>query len=209
MFFWDDWKGGLVYAGIFRIFFFQQSTFCVNSLAHWFVSQPYDDNHSPRDHLITALVTYGEGYHNYHHEFPSDYRNGIKLYHYDPSKWVIWTSWKLNLATGLRPFSRDAVRKGEYQQKQKRLGSAYADLNWGPLITQLPLITWEEFYSMKKQRWIAIEGFVYDIGSFEDEHLGGKAVIGAYFGKNATSSFKGGSYLRKLMFSILKGTVLK
>lgn len=31
---WNDWKGGFVYAGILRIFFFQQSTFCVNSLAH-------------------------------------------------------------------------------------------------------------------------------------------------------------------------------
>lgn len=79
--FWNDWKGGFVYAGLLRMFFFQQSTFCVNSLAHWLGSQPYDDNHSPRDHLITALVTFGEGYHNFHHEFPSDYRNGIKWYH--------------------------------------------------------------------------------------------------------------------------------
>ncbi|CAG8793251.1 12266_t:CDS:2, partial [Cetraspora pellucida] len=30
------------------------------------------------------------GYHNYHHEFPKDYRNGYRLFDYDPSKWVIW-----------------------------------------------------------------------------------------------------------------------
>lgn len=51
----------LVYAGILRIFFVQQATFCVNSLAHWLGDQPFDDRNSPRDHVITALVTLGEG----------------------------------------------------------------------------------------------------------------------------------------------------
>ena len=74
---WNDWLGGFVYAGILRIFFIQQATFCVNSLAHWLGDQPFDDRNSPRDHVITALVTLGEGYHNFHHEFPSDYRNAI------------------------------------------------------------------------------------------------------------------------------------
>jgi stearoyl-CoA desaturase (delta-9 desaturase) len=44
-------------------FFIQQATFCVNSLAHWLGDQPFDDRNSPRDHVITALVTLGEGYH--------------------------------------------------------------------------------------------------------------------------------------------------
>jgi stearoyl-CoA desaturase (delta-9 desaturase) len=71
---WGDWWGGLVYAGIIRACFIQQATFCVNSLAHWIGEQPFDDRRTPRDHFITALVTLGEGYHNFHHEFPSDYR---------------------------------------------------------------------------------------------------------------------------------------
>lgn len=71
---WGDWLGGLVYAGILRFFFVQQATFCVNSLAHWIGEQPFDDRRSPRDHMLTAFVTLGEGYHNFHHEFPSDYR---------------------------------------------------------------------------------------------------------------------------------------
>ena len=62
---WGDWLGGFVYAGILRIFFVQQATFCVNSLAHWLGEQPFDDRNSPRDHVITALVTLGEGYHNF------------------------------------------------------------------------------------------------------------------------------------------------
>ena len=74
---WGDWLGGLVYAGVLRMFFVQQATFCVNSIAHYLGDQPFDDRHSPRDHFITALLTLGEGWHNFHHEFLSDWRNGI------------------------------------------------------------------------------------------------------------------------------------
>jgi fatty-acid desaturase len=79
-----------------------QSTFCVNSLAHWLGETPFDDKHTPRDHLITALVTIGEGYHNFHHQFPMDYRNAIKWYQYDPTKWFIWVCQQLGLASHLK-----------------------------------------------------------------------------------------------------------
>ena len=59
---WGDWLGGFIYGGILRVFFVQQATFCVNSLAHWLGDQPFDDRNSPRDHIFTALVTLGEGY---------------------------------------------------------------------------------------------------------------------------------------------------
>lgn len=58
---WGDWMGGLIYAGILRSCFVQQATFCINSLAHWLGDQPFDDRNSPRDNMITALVTLGEG----------------------------------------------------------------------------------------------------------------------------------------------------
>lgn len=74
---WGDWWGGLLYAGVLRGSVVQQATFCVNSLAHWLGEQPFDDRNSPRDHFLTALVTLGEGYHNFHHEFPSDYRKSF------------------------------------------------------------------------------------------------------------------------------------
>ena len=49
-----------------------------------------------------SLVTFGEGYHNYHHEFPYDYRNGVKPWQFDPTKWIIWTLSKVGLARKLR-----------------------------------------------------------------------------------------------------------
>ncbi|KAH9439062.1 stearoyl-CoA 9-desaturase [Pyricularia oryzae] len=51
---WGDYWGGFIYGGILRVFFVQQATFCVNSLAHWLGDQPFDDRNSPRDHVITA-----------------------------------------------------------------------------------------------------------------------------------------------------------
>jgi stearoyl-CoA desaturase (delta-9 desaturase) len=63
---------------------------------------PFDDKHTPRDHFTTALVTIGEGYHNFHHQFPMDYRNAIKWYQYDPTKWFIWACQQLGLASHLK-----------------------------------------------------------------------------------------------------------
>ena len=46
---WGDWWGGLIYAGMLRVCFIQQATFCINSLAHVLGDQPFDDRNSPRD----------------------------------------------------------------------------------------------------------------------------------------------------------------
>jgi len=86
---WGDWAGGYFYAGVVRLFFVHHSTFAINSLAHYLGEQPFDDARTPRDNILTAFLTFGEGYHNFHHEFPNDYRNGIMWYHYDPTKWLI------------------------------------------------------------------------------------------------------------------------
>lgn len=101
-FLWGDWLGGYVYAGALRLTFVHHSTFCVNSLAHWLGETPFDDKHTPRDHMFTALVTIGEGYHNFHHQFPMDYRNAIRWYQYDPTKWFIWVCSVLGLASHLK-----------------------------------------------------------------------------------------------------------
>ena len=86
---WGDYSGGYFYAGVARLVFVHHSTFCVNSLAHYQGTATYSDGHTARNSFITALVTIGEGYHNFHHEFPADYRNGVEWYQYDPTKWFI------------------------------------------------------------------------------------------------------------------------
>lgn len=66
----------------------QQATFTVNSLCHFFGRRPYTAG-TARDVWWLALVLLGENWHNFHHAFPKDYRNGHKWYHLDVHKWII------------------------------------------------------------------------------------------------------------------------
>ena len=77
----------------------------MNSIAHHHGDAPYDDKLTPRDHVLTAVLTLGEGYHNFYHQFPMDYRNAIKWYQYDPTKWFIALCGMLGLASHLKVSS--------------------------------------------------------------------------------------------------------
>jgi len=157
---WGDWKGGFVYAGIIRLCFVHhvssalclmvlsylyllQSTFCVNSLAHWLGDSPFDDKHTPRDHIVTAFATIGEGYHNFHHQFPMDYRNAIKWYQYDPTKWFIGACKVLGLASHLKTFPDNEVRKGQLTMQLKRLREDQENVVWPSDSNDLPVVDWE------------------------------------------------------------------
>ncbi|ETS75277.1 Acyl-CoA desaturase [Pestalotiopsis fici W106-1] len=194
---WGDWKGGLIYAGILRSCFVQQATFCINSLAHWLGDQPFDDRNSPRDNMITALVTLGEGYHNFHHEFPSDYRNAIQWYQYDPTKWMIWVWKQVGLAYDLKEFRSNEIEKGRVQQLQKKLDQRRAKLDWGVPLDQLPVISWDDFVRDARvdgKALVAIAGVIHDVAGFIQDHPGGKTLIGSAIGKDATAIFNGGVY---------------
>jgi stearoyl-CoA desaturase (delta-9 desaturase) len=108
---WGDPWGGLLVAGFLRGALMLQATFCVNSLAHRVGSQRYDRRSSARDSVITAVVTFGEGYHSFHHRFPFDYRNGVRRHQYDPAKWFIWSLGRAHLATHLRTASPASIAK--------------------------------------------------------------------------------------------------
>ncbi|KAJ5523860.1 hypothetical protein N7494_010510 [Penicillium frequentans] len=193
---WGDWKGGLVYAGILRFLFVQQATFCVNSLAHWLGEQPFDDRNSPRDHVFTALVTLGEGYHNFHHEFPSDYRNAIEWWQYDPTKWSIWMWKRLGLASNLKQFRANEIEKGRVQQLQKKVDQKRAKLDWGIPLEQLPVVSWDDFLvaAQNGKSLTVIAGVIHDVTGFVNEHPGGKILISSAVGKDATALFNGGVY---------------
>lgn len=194
---WGDWMGGYIYGGILRIAFVQQATFCVNSLAHWLGDQPFDDRNSPRDHFITALVTLGEGYHNFHHEFPSDYRNAIAWYQYDPTKWAICMWNFLGLASDLKQFRSNEIEKGRLQQMQKKIDQKRATIDWGTPLEQLPVVSWDDFVDGAKadgKALVAIAGVIHDVADFIKEHPGGKALISSAIGKDATAVFNGGVY---------------
>lgn len=104
-FLYNGWIGGLgcfLLAGVGRAFAVLNSTFCINSVCHLWGRQPHGQEDSSRDSWLVSLLTFGEGYHNYHHTHQNDYRNGPRWYNFDPSKWLIFTLSKLGLASSLR-----------------------------------------------------------------------------------------------------------
>jgi stearoyl-CoA desaturase (Delta-9 desaturase) len=121
-FFYGGWTGalgGLLLAGIARIVFVHHMTFFINSLCHTLGRQPYSDRCTARDSMIMAFLTFGEGYHNFHHEFQHDYRNGVKPWQFDPTKWAIWLLHKAGLATNLRRVPEEKIFRTEISQQER------------------------------------------------------------------------------------------
>lgn len=99
---WGDPLGGLFLAGFLRTVVNHHATFAINSVCHMFGKISYSDKQSARDNWITAFFTFGEGYHNFHHQFPLDYRNAVRFYQYDPTKWIIALMSYVGLASDLK-----------------------------------------------------------------------------------------------------------
>jgi stearoyl-CoA desaturase (delta-9 desaturase) len=128
-FLWGGWisaLGAFLIAGVARIVVLQHCTFCINSLCHYLGDRPYSSKCSARDSWIMAIVTLGEGYHNYHHEFQYDYRNGVKPWQFDPSKWAIWVLSKLGLARKLRRVPEERILLAELAEARRRLAAILA-----------------------------------------------------------------------------------
>ena len=115
----DIW-GGILLAGVLRLVVSHHTTFFINSLAHFWGRQPYTDENSARDNDILALFTYGEGYHNYHHIFQNDYRNGIRWWHFDPTKWLIKTCSWIGLAWDLKKIPDFKIQRAIVAMQFKR-----------------------------------------------------------------------------------------
>ncbi len=112
---------GVLFGGATRIVISNHSTFLINSACHYFGTQPYTDKNTARDSIICAFLTFGEGYHNFHHMFQADYRNGIRWYHWDPTKWMIQGLAVAGLASRLKTVSREEILKARLQMDAKIL----------------------------------------------------------------------------------------
>lgn len=117
---WGDPIGALLVAGFLRLNLQWHATFSVNSVAHILGSQPFSTRNSSRDSFWTAILTLGEGYHNYHHTFQHDYRNGVCWHHYDPTKWTLWTLDKIGLVSNLRRAADSTIESRRDRVTQER-----------------------------------------------------------------------------------------
>lgn len=120
-----DIIGTFLLVGMLRLVLNHHVTFFINSLAHFWGKRPYTKANSARDNGWLAFLTYGEGYHNFHHIFQTDYRNGIRWWHWDPTKWMINLSSRIGLASGLQRVSdfkiQRAILDTEFQRARRKL----------------------------------------------------------------------------------------
>jgi stearoyl-CoA desaturase (delta-9 desaturase) len=195
--YWGDFYGGFFIGGVLCKTILQHCTFCINSLAHTWGDINWSDGKTARDSHFVSLITWGEGIHNFHHEFPHDYRNGVHWHHYDPGKWLIWISHKLGLAYDLARVDHENYEKGHLQMKQKKLDKQQEELNvkrqalnWGPEVEELEFID----RSKVTKDHIIIDGIVHDVKEFVNEHPGGEAIMKPFLGRDATKAFYGGVY---------------
>ena len=129
----DVW-GVFLLAGILRLVVSHHLTFFINSLAHMWGSRPYTDENTARDNWFLAIVTYGEGYHNFHHLFQSDYRNGIRWWQYDINKWFIATCAWLGMAKNLKRTPDFKIQRARlammFKRAQEKIDRSAANPRW-------------------------------------------------------------------------------
>lgn len=114
-----DILGMVLLAGVTRLVLVHHVTFFINSLAHMWGSRPFTDKNSARDNGILAFFTFGEGYHNFHHIFEYDYRNGVKWWQFDPTKWMIKGLSYVGLTNNLRTCPEERIEKAKLEMQLK------------------------------------------------------------------------------------------
>ncbi|KAF2344552.1 Fatty acid desaturase domain, partial [Trinorchestia longiramus] len=74
-YFWgEDLWSAFVTCGLLRLAITFHTTWCINSVAHLYGYKPYDKTLHAYENTILGPFALGEGWHNYHHAFPRDYR---------------------------------------------------------------------------------------------------------------------------------------
>lgn len=121
---YGDMWGFVLVAGFLRLFVSHHATFFINSLAHMWGRQPYTTTNTAKDNDVLALFTWGEGYHNYHHYFQWDYRNGIRWWQWDPTKWAIATASRLGLASNLKRVPEVKIQQARVTRELERTREA-------------------------------------------------------------------------------------
>lgn len=116
----DPW-GVFLLGGLLRLVVNHHFTWFINSLAHMWGSQPYTDENTARDNPALAFLTYGEGYHNFHHIFQNDYRNGVRWWQWDPTKWLIAVLSWLGLAGNLKRVPDLWIQRAQLAMQFKRM----------------------------------------------------------------------------------------
>lgn len=129
MYYWNEsFLNTWFVATMFRWCFILNVTWLVNSAAHKFGGKPYDKFINPSENPSVAILAFGEGWHNYHHVFPWDYKTAeFGKYSMNMTTAFIDFFAKIGWAYDLKSVSADIIKK-----RVKRTGDGtHATWGWG------------------------------------------------------------------------------
>jgi stearoyl-CoA desaturase (delta-9 desaturase) len=113
--------GGFVWGVLLRVLFTSHCTYFINSLAHVAGSRTYNLKNSARDNWLLSFVSFGEGFHNFHHKFQADYRNGIRWFQWDPTKWLVKLLSYVGIAKNLNETPQEKIIAAKILVKEELL----------------------------------------------------------------------------------------
>jgi fatty-acid desaturase len=101
----------LLWGVCLRIVVGLHATWLVNSATHLWGARRFSTRDDSRNSWWVALLTFGEGWHNNHHAYPTSARHGLTWYEFDPS----WILIKILKAAGMAKSVHVASPEGELE----------------------------------------------------------------------------------------------
>jgi len=95
----------VMWAIFFRVTFNLHATWLVNSATHMWGRRRFATRDDSRNNWWVALLTFGEGWHNNHHAYPTSARHGLAWYEIDLNWWGIRVMQFLRLAKAVKRVS--------------------------------------------------------------------------------------------------------
>jgi stearoyl-CoA desaturase (delta-9 desaturase) len=99
------WMGvllGFLWGGLARVFVLHHITWSVNSVCHIWGAKHFASSDESRNNPVFGILTFGEGWHNNHHAFPTSARHGLLWWQFDLSYIVIRALGLLGLAKDIK-----------------------------------------------------------------------------------------------------------
>jgi stearoyl-CoA desaturase (delta-9 desaturase) len=115
-----------------------------------------------------ALITNGEGYHNFHHRFASDYRNGVRWYQWDPTKWSIAIMSWCGLARKLYRTPQHAILAAKVAAEHQRIERALSRQR----VTESPRLL-----ELVRERYTQFKTTLYEWEHWEKEYRRIRATV--------------------------------
>jgi stearoyl-CoA desaturase (delta-9 desaturase) len=104
-----DW---VLWGFLVRYVLTSTAVWSVNSITHDWGFRSYQRNDLSTNHVWVALASFGEGWHNNHHAFPSSARLGLRQWQLDLAWWTLRLLERLGLARDLKHPGADEVASG-------------------------------------------------------------------------------------------------